>query len=147
MSEELNETLELLRPCTFEQGEKVVIDLAVLEECVRNFKPPVAVSVDFAIERDVVGDIPGPGAPAVGWVQNIGVRNGSLWAEVQWVKAKPPHAYIAAAIRIASRDSVTGAPIGATLTSAGVVDREPLDGHGPMPGRLAVPAVPAEPKL
>jgi len=116
----------------------------VFDEIVGNFKATSnrAIPIDFehASEADAAeGDIPTRGAPAQGWITNLDNRGqNGLWGEVEWGQLasgyikQGQYKFISPAIRFGAKDRVTGLPIGARMTSAGLTNKPFLDGMAPM---------------
>lgn len=112
----------------------------VFDEIVRNFRATSnrAVPIDFehASEADPTsGSVPVVGAPAQGWIRDLDNRGAAgLWGLVEWLPQARQYIrdgayrYLSPAIRFGSRDRVTGAQIGARLTSAALTNQPFLDG-------------------
>ncbi len=110
------------------------------DEIVRNFRATEnrAIPVDFehASEADPTsGSVPAIGAPAQGWIRDLDNRGaGGLWGLVEWLPQarqyirEGAYRYLSPAIRFGARDRVTGAQIGARLTSAALTNQPFLDG-------------------
>ena len=115
----------------------------VFAEMVRNFyadkarNPNRNIPIDFnhASEQDPAsGSIPENGTPACGWIHELRLdEKGHLWGYVQWLdKARSyiqsgEYQGISPAIRFGAKDKVTGEPIGARLSSAGLTNQPFLD--------------------
>lgn len=90
----------------------------------------VPIDAEHASEAPATqGAIPAAGAPAMGWIHQLDNRgNGGLWGLVEWLEParsyikEGRYRYISPAIRFGCKDSVTGAPIGARLSSAGLTN-------------------------
>lgn len=114
------------------------------DEIVRNFRASAnkAVPIDFehASEADPTsGSVPVLGAPAQGWIRDLDNRGGAgLWGLVEWLPQartyirEGAYRYLSPAIRFGARDRVTGAQIGARLTSAALTNQPFLDGMAPL---------------
>jgi len=114
------------------------------DEIVRNFRATAnkAVPIDFehASEADPTsGSVPVLGAPAQGWIRDLDNRGTSgLWGLVEWLPQarqyirEGAYRYLSPAIRFGARDRVTGAQIGARLTSAALTNQPFLDGMAPL---------------
>jgi 8-oxo-dGTP pyrophosphatase MutT (NUDIX family) len=115
----------------------------VFAEMVRNFyadkakNPNRNIPIDFnhASEQDPAsGNIPVDGTPACGWIHDLRLDDrGHLWGHVAWgEKARGyirsgEYQGISPAIRFGAKDKVTGEPIGARLSSAGLTNQPFLD--------------------
>lgn len=126
------------------------------DEICRNFETVDAkqVPIDFehASEADATaGSIPVTGAPAQGWVDELQNRGeAGLWGLVRWLPLA--RGYIRAgnykalspAVRFNARHPNTGAPIGARLTSVGLVNRPFLRRMAPLVARDNPTTVPGD---
>ncbi len=90
------------------------------------------------------GDIPRIGAPAQGWILDLDNRgSGGLWGLVEWGDEAREYIrdgkyrYFSPAIRFNSKDRVTGAQIGARMTSGGLTNQPFLDGMQPLAAKDA----------
>lgn len=112
-------------------------------EMVANFKAdglPIAIDAEHASEMSASeGNIPVHGAPAMGWIHAMDNRgDAGLWGEVEWLE--PARTYIkegrykflSPAVRFNARDRVTGAAIGARLTSAAITNQPFLRSLAPL---------------
>jgi phage I-like protein len=128
------------------------LNTKVFSEIVANFKATQnrAIPIDYehASELDATsGSVPTSGAPAVGWVTDLKIDGDNLWGLVEWlepaksqIRAKQ-YRFISPAIRFESKDRVTGKPVGARLTSAGLTNLPYLDGMQPLAAKdAAAPA-------
>lgn len=119
------------------------LNATVFSDIVRNFNAQAnrRIPIDFehASELDAAsGSIPTEGAPAQGWIVDLDNRGDSLWGLVEWLE--PARTYIrekkyrwfSPAIRFNSRDRVTGARIGARMSSGALTNNPFLDGMAPM---------------
>lgn len=115
------------------------LNAQVFSEIVRNFEATKnrAIPIDFehASEADPTsGSIPTAGAPAQGWIRELKIEGGNLFGLVEWGDLarqyirEGKYEGISPAIRFGARDRVTGKPIGAKLTSAGLTNQPFLDG-------------------
>lgn len=122
------------------------LNTRVFEEIVRNFKATEnkALPVDYehASEAPATdGSIPVAGAPAQGWIRDLKIDGGNLFGLVEWLpQAREQiragqYKFISPAIRFGAKDRVTGASIGARLTSAGLTNSPFLDGMRPLAAR------------
>lgn len=133
--------INLAEPGTFRghpSGE-FSLDGKVFDEIVRNFKAdglPIAFDLEHASEQDPTsGSIPTTGAPAQGWVHDLQNRGpAGLWGLVEWgEQAKDyirtgKYKFCSPAVRLGSKDRVTGKPIGARLTSVAMTNNPFLKG-------------------
>lgn len=119
------------------------LNVKVFDEIVINFKATKnrAVPIDYehASEMSATsGSIPTSGAPAQGWIRDLKIEGGNLYALVEWLpRAREQirsggYKFISPAIRFESKDRVTGKPVGARLTSAGLTNEPFLDGMLPL---------------
>lgn len=113
-------------------------------EMVANFKATknqrIPIDFEHASEQDpTLGTIPTDGAPAQGWIIDLQDRGAAgLWGLVEWLE--PARTYVregkykffSPAIRFNSRDRVTGADVGARLTSGALTNNPFLDGMAQM---------------
>lgn len=120
-----------------------VIDSQTLSDIVRNFNATqnrdVPIDYEHASEQDPTsGSIPQGGAVATGHIKALEIRNGELWGLVEWTdKAKEQirageYKYFSPAIRFNAKDRVTGARIGAVLSSGALTNKPFLDGMAAM---------------
>ena len=135
----------------FRLGEKEFGEIVANFKSTQNKRVPI--DFEHASEADATeGSIPTEGAPAQGWIVDLDNRGAQgLWALVQWGdKAREyiragQYRYISPAVRFNSKDRVTGQPIGARLTSAGLTNQPFLDGMQPLAakdGGLSCPMMP-----
>lgn len=119
------------------------LDGKVFSDIVRNFKASAnkRIPIDFehASESDATdGSIPHTGAPAQGWILDLDNRGEELWGLVQWLEPartyvkEEKYKFFSPAIRFGSKDRVTGAPIGARMSSGALTNNPFLDGMKPM---------------
>jgi hypothetical protein len=120
----------------------------VFSEIIANFKATknLAIPIDYehASEQDPTsGNIPVAGAPAQGWIRDLKIQDGNLWGFVDWlpqardqIRARQ-YKFISPAVRFGAKDRVTGKPIGARLTSAGLTNEPFLDGMQPLAAKDA----------
>lgn len=119
---------------------------AVFAQICANFtrdKLPVPIDMEHASEQEATaGTIPTQGAPAIGWIHQLDNRGqAGLWGQVEWLEPaktyikEGKYKYISPAIRFESRDRVTGQPIGARLTSAGLTNQPFLRNMQPLVAR------------
>lgn len=124
------------------------LNAKVFDEIIANFRATTnrAIPVDFehASEQDSAsGSIPVEGAPAQGWIRDLKIQGGNLFGLVEWGdKAREyirtgAYRYISPAIRFGAKDRVTGKPIGARLTSAGLTNQPFLDAMRPLAAKDA----------
>jgi phage I-like protein len=100
----------------------------VFNEIIANFRAdpcPIPWDYEHASEQDPTsGSIPLTGAPAQGWIHDL-VNRGrdGLWALTEFLEPlktmirEKKYRYCSPAVRLESRDRVTGKPAGARLTS------------------------------
>jgi hypothetical protein len=121
----------------FEIDDKAVNDIIGNFNSTQNKKIPV----DFEHASELKGSdgaIPMLGAPAQGWVSELQKRGHQLWGKVEWGQLaqdyikEGKYKFISPAIRFGTKDTHTGAPTGAKLTSAGLVNIPFLDGMKPL---------------
>jgi phage I-like protein len=119
------------------------LDAKVFGDIVRNFRATAnrAIPIDFehASEADPTqGSIPTDGAPAQGWILDLKIDGGNLWGLVEWGdKAREyiragSYKFFSPAIRFGARDRVTGAQVGARMTSGALTNNPFLDGLAPL---------------
>lgn len=123
------------------------LDARTFDDIVKNFKATAnrRIPIDFehASEVDASdGSIPHTGAPAQGWVVDLQNRQtDGLWGLVEWMEParsyirEGKYRFISPAIRFRSRDRVSGEPVGARLTSAGLTNNPFLDGMAQLAAR------------
>ena len=103
------------------------------DQIVENFNRAgllVPIDAEHASEQPATeGSVPVNGAPAMGWIHKLENRgNGGLWGLVEWLEPAKSYIkegrykYLSPAIRLRSRDTVTGEPIGARLSSAAITN-------------------------
>ena len=120
-----------------------VIDSQTLSEIVRNFNATqnrnVPIDYEHASEQDPTsGSIPQNGAPAIGHIKQLEIRDGALWGLVEWTDkarsqiANGEYKFFSPAIRFNSRDRTTGQRIGAVLSSGALTNKPFLDGMAAM---------------
>lgn len=118
-------------------------------EIVRNFKATenqrVPIDFEHASEADPTeGNIAQAGAPAQGWIVDMRIQGGELWGLVEWGKLAREYIktgqyrFFSPAIRFNSKDRVTGAVIGARMTSGALTNNPFLDGMQPLAAKDAV---------
>jgi phage I-like protein len=129
------------------QGRPFKLDARIFQQMVTNFKGNkdgrLPIDFEHASEQDATsGSVPQAGAPAQGWIVDMALRpDGNLWAKVQWgTLAKQyirdgKYMFISPAIHFAMKDRVTGANIGAYISSAGLTNQPFLDGMQPLAAR------------
>jgi Mu-like prophage I protein len=126
----------------FEIDDRTVTDIITNFEATQNKKIPV----DFEHASELKGSdgsIPMLGAPAQGWVNELQKRGKQLWGKVEWGDLAKEYIkdgkykFISPAIRFGTKDTHTGAPTGAKLTSAGLVNIPFLDGMKPLTAKDA----------
>ena len=129
----------------FELNEKVFGEIIANFTATKNRR--VAIDYEHASESDPTsGSVPIMGAPAQGWIVDLAIRDTNLWALVEWLpQARDQirggqYKFISPAIRFNSRDRVTGKPVGARLTSAGLTNTPFLDGMAPLAAKDSAPA-------
>ena len=116
---------------------------AVFAQICANFardRLPIPIDMEHASEQEPTdGTIPTHGAPAVGWIYQLENRGAAgLWGLVEWLEParsyikEGKYKFISPAIRFESRDRVTGQPIGARLTSAGITNQPFLRNMQPL---------------
>lgn len=114
--------------------------LGTFNEIIANFrKHPEELPFDFehATHADPSsGSIPHSGAPAQGWIKDLKVEDGKLWALVEWgelardyIKAGK-YKYVSPTIAFGAKDRESGKPIGARLLSAALTNLPFLSGLG-----------------
>lgn len=119
------------------------LDAKVFGDIVRNFRATSnrAIPIDFehASESDPTqGSIPTHGAPAQGWIVDLKIDGGALYGLVEWGdKAREyiksgAYKFFSPAIRFGARDRVSGAQIGARMTSGALTNNPFLDGMMPL---------------
>ena len=123
------------------------LNAAIFGEIIVNFydqKNPVPIDFEHASEADATsGSVPTNGAPAQGWVVDLKIEGEDLWARVEWLpKARDlirsgGYKFISPAIRFGSKDRVTGKPVGARLTSAGLTNLPFLDAMAPLAAKAS----------
>lgn len=115
----------------------------VFKEIIANFKATanrrVAIDFEHASEMGATeGAIPERGAPAQGWIVDMKIEGGNLWGLVEWGALAREYildgkyAFFSPAIRFNARDRVTGANIGARMTSGAMTNNPFLDGMMPL---------------
>ncbi len=103
----------------------------IFSEIVANFKRdslPIIVDAEHCSEAPATsGSVPVVGAPAMGWIHALDNRGtAGLWGHVEWLEParsyikEGRYKYISPAVRFNCKDRVTGQPIGARLSSAGI---------------------------
>lgn len=103
------------------------------DQIVENFNRAgllVPIDAEHASEQPATeGTVPVTGAPAMGWIHKLENRgNGGLWGLVEWLEPAKSYIkegrykYLSPAIRLRSRDTVTGEPMGARLSSAAITN-------------------------
>jgi hypothetical protein len=108
-------------------------------EIVSNFERrglPVPFDFEHASEADATqGSVPQDGSPAPAWVHRMDNRGpAGLWGLVEWLdKARRliqsgEYAFLSPAIRFGCKDPVTGAQVGARLTSVALTNQPFLTG-------------------
>lgn len=121
----------------FELNEKVFTDI------ISNFRATTdrRVPIDFEHASESAptdGTIPVAGAPAQGWIVDLKIEGGNLWGLVEWGSLardyirSGKYKFFSPAIRFNARDRVTGANVGARLTSGGLTNTPFLDGMKPL---------------
>jgi hypothetical protein len=124
-------------------GHPFTLDAGVFSEIIRNFQSTSnrRIPVDFEHASEMPsasGSIPFAGAPAQGWITELRQESGNLWGEVEWGAIAEEYIkngnykFISPAIRFGCKDPQTGKPIGAKLSSAGLVNIPFLDGMQPL---------------
>lgn len=137
--------IQLAKPGTFRGHPSGPFELneRVFSEIVRNFKQTVnhRIPIDFehASEAPATeGSIPTEGAPAQGWITDMAIRAGNLWGLVEWLEPlrtyikEKKYQFFSPAIRFNAKDRVTGAVIGARMTSGAATNSPFLDGLSPL---------------
>lgn len=104
------------------------LDHQVFSEIVANWerdgRRPIAIDYEHQSEREAIGP-----TPACGWITALRIAGASLMATVEWLPEardlirSGAYRWISPAVRFNSKDRVTGQPIGARLTSAGVTNQ------------------------
>ena len=121
----------------FELNAKVFADI------IRNFNASTnkRVPIDFEHASEMgptEGSIPTVGAPAQGWFLDMKTVGENLWGLVKWGSLAreyildEKYKFFSPAIRFNSRDRVTGANVGARLTSGALTNSPFLDGLCPL---------------
>lgn len=148
--------IQLAEPGTFRGHPAGPFELNtdVFEEIVRNFHDTknreIPIDFEHSSEADPTsGSIPDRGAPAQGWIRDLKIQGGKLFGLVEWnplardyIKSRA-YKYISPAIRFNSKDRVSGRPIGARLTSAGLTNQPFLDGMMPLAAKDGATAMSA----
>jgi phage I-like protein len=148
--------IQLAKPGEFRghHAGPFALNAQVFTEIIANFRDSqnklVPIDFEHASESDPTeGTIPVLGAPAQGWIKDLEVRtDGNLWGLVEWQPTAREYIktgqyrYISPAIRFGSRDRVSGKPIGARLTSAGLTNQPFLDGMAPLAAKDTQPESP-----
>jgi hypothetical protein len=123
----------------FKDGSPFTLDQRVFSEIIKNFyaSENKLVPVDFehaSEQRASDGAIPALGAPAQGWIKAVEMRDGNLYGLIEWndlareyIKAGA-YKFLSPAIRFGAKDSRSGQPIGARLTSTALTNSPFLDG-------------------
>lgn len=112
---------------------------ATFSEVVRNFEArglPIPFDYEHASELAATeGSVPQSGAPAPGWAHRLDNRGvGGLWGLVEWLdKARKQikageYAFLSPTMRFGCKDSKSGQPIGARLTSVALTNQPFLAG-------------------
>lgn len=137
-------------------GRQFSLNAKVFDEMVRNFEATAnhTLQIDFEhASEEPASELGVDGAPAQGWAHALDNREratpgSGLWAQVEWleparsyIKAKK-YKFISPAFRLQVRDRITGAPIGAMLSSIALTNDPFLDGMMPVAAR-AKPAAPS----
>ncbi len=115
----------------------------VFAEIVANFKRdslPIIVDSEHSSEAPATsGSVPVTGAPAMGWIHALDNRGAAgLWGHVEWLEParsyikEGRYKYISPAVRFNCKDRVTGMPIGARLSSAGITGQPFLRSMAPL---------------
>lgn len=125
-------------------GRPFEMNAETFAQIIHNFKSTKnrAIPVDFehaSEQAPTDGQISTAGAPAQGWITDLAVRaDGNLWGLVEWlplakkyIKAKQ-YRFLSPAIAFGAKDRVTGAPIGALLSSVALTNGPFLDGLKPL---------------
>lgn len=127
----------------FKDGMFFDLDDKVFDDIIRNFNNTANqhVPVDFEHASELKGSegsVPMLGAPAQGWIRSLEKRGQQLWGQVQWGDLAAEYIkngnyrYLSPAVRFGCKDTKSGKPIGAKLTSAGLVNIPFLDGMTPL---------------
>lgn len=143
--------IQIAKPGTFRghPAGPFTMNRQTFEEIVRNFKATEnqSVPIDFehASESEpTAGTIPALGAPAQGWIRDMRIGDdGNLYGLVEWgdlardyIK-RGMYKFFSPAIRFGSRDRVTGASVGARMTSGALTNNPFLDGMKPLAAKDA----------
>lgn len=124
---------------------------AVFDNIIANYRTvdrgQVCIDFEHASEADESsGSIPQNGAPAQGWVLDLQNRGeGGLWGLCRFLEPaltyvrEGKYRFFSPAIRFGAKHPETGAPIGARLTSVGMVNRPFLRGLQPLAASDAAP--------
>jgi hypothetical protein len=123
----------------FKDGSFFELDTKIFSDIVRNFNASenkkVPVDFEHASElRGSDGTIPVLGAPAQGWITSVEMRADGLWGLIEWNDLAKQYIdgknyrYLSPAIRFGCKDSHSGQPIGARLTSTALTNVPFLDG-------------------
>jgi phage I-like protein len=110
----------------------------VFSEIIANFKAhPEHIPIDHEHASEAPaneGSIPTHGAPAQGWITDMKIEGGNLWGLVEWTAQAREYIkngnyrHFSPAVRLGSKDRVTGKPIGARMTSGALTNSPYLAG-------------------
>jgi hypothetical protein len=147
--------IQLAKQGTFSghpSGKVFKLDTTIFKQIVTNFRGNkdgrLPIDFEHACEQDPTeGSIPMTGSPAQGWIVDMAIRpDGNLWAKVEWGTLARQYIrggqyrFISPAIHFAMKDRVTGRPIGAYISSAGLTNQPFLDGMQPLAASATSPA-------
>ncbi len=119
------------------------LDDATFRDILRNYREvdggQVAFDYEHASEMDAAGgSIPVHGAPAQGWIRDLRVEADGLHALVAWLEPaksqirEGKYRFVSPAIQFGARHPITGANIGARLTSVALTNQPFLRGLTPL---------------
>lgn len=113
------------------------LDQRVFSDIIRNFRDSGVCNGEIQFDFDHASELPpdgANGAPAQGWIKNLRIQGGNLYGLVKWLE--PARSYIlggkykhvSPAIKFGEKHPVTGAPLGARLSSAALTNSPFLTG-------------------
>lgn len=129
------------------QGGEFTIDHAACQQIIKNFLNTRNrhIPVDFEhMGEQSSGEVAVSGAPAAGWCTELAERRpGELWGKITWLEPalsyirEGRYRYLSPAITFEGIDRVTAKPIGAVMSSVGLVNMPFLDGAQPLAAKAS----------